>query len=82
MTSREAKLTILNAIYNKKYVLFGKFSDKLTKTDEALAWQEGQEVHSIGKSVGAFCEKDWIYIRDVFWPNARKVTMVSSFTLN
>jgi hypothetical protein len=75
MVSKESKLFISQEIEKRKGVLFGAFSESLKKQDKVAMWQE---VYEVGKSCGAFDGKEWTYIRDVFWPNVRKTTMVST----
>jgi hypothetical protein len=75
MVSKESKLFISQEIEKHKRVLFSAFSESLKKQDKMATWQE---VYEVGKSCGAFDGKEWTYIRDVFWPNLRKTTMVST----
>jgi hypothetical protein len=75
MVPKESKLFILQEIEKLKGILFGAFSKKLKKQDKVAMWQE---IYEVGKSCGAFNGKEWTYIRDVFWPNLRKTTMVST----
>lgn len=72
MVSKENKLYILNEIEKHKHILFGSFSEKLCKKDKSEAWKN---IFEIGKSFGLFGQKEWVYLRDVFWPNIRKSTM-------
>lgn len=74
MVSKDTKLLLLKKIEENKNILFGAFNDKLTKQNKSDAWKE---IFKLGQSCGAFNGKEWSYIRDVFWPNIRKTTMVS-----
>jgi hypothetical protein len=75
MVSKESKLFILQEIEKRKGILFGAFSERLKKRDKVAMWQE---IYEVEKSCGTFNGKEWTYIRDVFWPNLRKTTMVST----
>ena len=74
MSTKETKLYILQKIEERKEILFGGFNDHLCKQDKIRCWME---IFEMGKACGAFDGKNWGYVRDVFWPNARKVTIVS-----
>lgn len=74
--SKDAKISILKKMREKKNVLFSQFSAEVTKSDKAREWQE---ICNFAKSISVVKpEKGWEYIRDVFWPNIRKGTMVSN----
>uniref|UniRef100_A0A6P7FFP7 Regulatory protein zeste n=1 Tax=Diabrotica virgifera virgifera TaxID=50390 RepID=A0A6P7FFP7_DIAVI len=67
------KIMILKEIRDKKVILFGSFSDKLTKKDKIECWKT---VHQKSTSLGLVPpNKDWTYSRDVFWQNLKKTTM-------
>ncbi|XP_050513065.1 uncharacterized protein LOC126888722 [Diabrotica virgifera virgifera] len=67
------KIMILKEIRDKKAILFGSFSDKLTKKDKIECWKT---VHQKSTSLGLVPpNKDWTYSRDVFWQNLKKTTM-------
>ncbi|KAL1492338.1 hypothetical protein ABEB36_010678 [Hypothenemus hampei] len=71
--NRKQKLYILQKIKEKKSVLFGAFSDTLTKKDKQNAWEE---VCTYGKSIGVIASnKNGTYLRDTWWPNLRKTTV-------
>jgi hypothetical protein len=67
--TNEVKFFVLDKILTKKEVLFGKFSDKLTKQDKVNAWKE---VFESVQCLNAFPGKDYTYLRDVFYQNSRK----------
>lgn len=70
------KALILQEIRDKKDVLFGSFSDKLTKQEKVECWKT---IHQKSASLGLVApDKDWAYSRDVFWQNLKKSTMVST----
>ena len=58
----------------RKSILFGAFSEKIKKEDKVRLWKE---VFNIAQSFGLFGGKEWTYVRDVYWPNVKKGTMVS-----
>jgi hypothetical protein len=70
------KMLILKEIRENRDVLFGSFSEKLTKKDKNACWQE---IHKKCSSLGLVApNKDWSYTRDVFWQNLKKATMLSN----
>lgn len=75
--SKDAKISILKKMREKRMCyLFSQFSAEVTKSDKAREWQE---ICNFAKSISVVKpEKGWEYIRDVFWPNIRKGTMVSN----
>lgn len=74
------KLCVLKQINDRKNILFGAFSDKLTKKDKQSAWTE---VLIFAQSLGVVPQqKGWEYVRDVVWQNLKKGTMVSIITLS
>ncbi|XP_050516375.1 uncharacterized protein LOC126891236 [Diabrotica virgifera virgifera] len=67
------KIILLKEIRDKTAILFGSFSDKLTKKDKIECWKT---VHQKSTSLGLVPpNKDWTYSRDVFWQNLKKTTM-------
>ncbi|XP_063219058.1 uncharacterized protein LOC134529167 [Bacillus rossius redtenbacheri] len=67
------KIILLNKIKDSRDILFGAFSDKLTKQNKMSAWQE---IRDFAASLGVISEnKDWTYVRDVVWQNLKKSTM-------
>lgn len=59
----------------EKKTLFGAFSEKLTKEVKVRTWKE---INSYGQSIGIIpSNKEWNYLRDVWWPNVRKLVTVS-----
>ncbi|XP_055837458.1 uncharacterized protein LOC129905861 [Episyrphus balteatus] len=72
MCSKEIKVLILEEIEKNKLILFGPFSDKLTKKEKSIVWMK---IHEKAKSNGYFLEKSWTYLRDVFWTNIKRCTM-------
>lgn len=69
MYTNEAKLYVLNKILAKKHILFGKFSNTLTKNDKVSAWKE---IFEQCQCLNCFEGKDYTYIRDVFYHNLKK----------
>jgi hypothetical protein len=55
--------------------MFDAFTGSVKKQDKVAMWPE---IYEVEKSCGAFNGKEWTYIRDIFWPNIRKTTMVST----
>lgn len=75
-SQRRIKLCILNKIKENKDILFAKFSSTLDRQKKASKWHE---ITTYAQSLGAVdAARDATYLRDVWWPNARKATMVSS----
>ena len=71
----EKKIAVLTMIREEKEILFGSFSEKLTKATKIEKWRE---VHNLAQSIGLVkIEKEWTYTRDVLWPNIKRSTMVS-----
>lgn len=71
---RKLKLCVLDTIRENKDVLFGQFSATLTKEMRNKAWTN---IGEYAKSIGALAsDKEPLYIRDVWWPNVRKTSMV------
>lgn len=59
----------------EKKILFGAPSNEITKEMKINAWKE---INEYVKSIGVFSQnKDWTYLRDVWWLNVRKLTTVS-----
>ncbi|CAH0546807.1 unnamed protein product [Brassicogethes aeneus] len=55
----------LHDVLSSKKVLFGSFSDKLTKEDKVKAWKT---IHEKALSLGLVsANKDFSYTRDVYW---------------
>lgn len=76
---RKLKLCVLHKIKENKRMLFGAFSASLTKQNKMEIWKQ---VNSYAQSIGAIPQtKEWSYLRDVWWPNVRKATMVSFNTI-
>ena len=70
-----SKAEILKEILEKKDVLFGAFSDRLTKEMKNKEWMN---IHLKAQSLGIVpLNKDMSYTRYTFWQNIRKNTMVS-----
>lgn len=77
MTKIESKLTVLAEIRDKRDVLFGSFSDKLSKADKVEAWKTIlRKCQSLGL-VGP--EKEYQYIRDTYWSNIKRATLVRTY---
>lgn len=71
----EQKIFILEKINERKKVLFGSFNGSVSLSDKKRCWQE---IYDAGASIGIpFPPKtSYQHIRDVFWPNQRRTTMV------
>lgn len=77
---RKLKLCVLEKIKRNKHIIFGQFSSTLTKYTKGKAWQE---IGEYAKSIGVIPDgKQWTYIRDVWWPNVRKLSVVSCFIIH
>lgn len=73
--AKDLKSAMLQKIKENKDILFGQFSDTLTKKDKSEGWKE---MFEFAISIGAVKkERGWEYVRDTFWPNLRRATMVS-----
>uniref|UniRef100_A0A8D8SNL3 Regulatory protein zeste n=1 Tax=Cacopsylla melanoneura TaxID=428564 RepID=A0A8D8SNL3_9HEMI len=72
--SRQEKLLVLRKIEDHKVVLFGKFDNHLTRQDKKKTWKE---IFLSCQALGLFRGKEFTYLRDTFFPNLRKCTMVS-----
>lgn len=77
MSKLDNKLAILREILDAKCVLFGAFSDKLTKEDKVKKWKEILfKCHSLGLVAS---DKGYTYVRDTFWSNIKRATLVCNF---
>ncbi|RXG56974.1 hypothetical protein Avbf_13001 [Armadillidium vulgare] len=71
--NRKLKLCILAKIKENKKILFGAFSDSISKKSKVEAWKQVTSyAHSLG---GIPAEKDFTYVRDIWWPNIRKTAI-------
>ncbi|XP_069697422.1 uncharacterized protein [Periplaneta americana] len=71
--TNEKKIVVLTKIREEKDILFGGFSDKITKSVKIEKWKE---IHNLAQSIELVKnEKDWTYTRDVLWPNIKRSTM-------
>lgn len=71
--SDEAKISLLEKIFEKKDLLFGPFTEQITRQGRIEEWQRLYEYALI---IGyKFPENsDFSYLRDTVWPNFRKRT--------
>ncbi|XP_055842369.1 uncharacterized protein LOC129909310 [Episyrphus balteatus] len=70
----EKKMVVLAKIREHKDILFGVFSDTLTKQIKSDKWKE---VYDVARSINIVsASKDWTYVRDTFWQNCRKYTFI------
>lgn len=77
--NRKIKLCVLTKIKDKKKLLFGAFSNHITKDIKMNEWRS---ISDYAKSIGVIPQnKEWSYLRDVWWPNVRKLTTVSYFRI-
>ncbi|KAJ8892071.1 hypothetical protein PR048_004647 [Dryococelus australis] len=77
-TKKQCKVAVRQKIKENKNILFGAFSDKLSKNDKQVVWTY---VSNLAHSLGLLPqEKGWEYVRVVLWQNWKKVIMVSSIT--
>lgn len=74
MYTKEVKMFVLQQILEKKNILFGQFSDRLNKVQKQDVWKE---VFESCRCLNAFPGKEYTYLRDTFYQNLRKNTMVS-----
>ena len=66
------KIAILQKIRDCKEILFGAFSPELTKQTKAGEWKK---IHSFALTMGVIAkEKDFVYVRDTYWPNIKRTT--------
>lgn len=77
----EQKSFLLDKIRERKEVLFGALNEALCLPDKKRNWQE---VYDAGASIGILFPPNSNYkrIRDVFWPNQRRTTMVLNRNMN
>ena len=72
---RKLKMSVLARIKADKGILFGAFSQHVTKIAKIERWKL---IYNHAQSLGLVPPtKDWTYVRDVWWPNVKKATMVS-----
>lgn len=70
----EEKLLFLQEIKARKSVLFGKFSDIITRDSKLKEWAAIKQV-LVTHNVQIATEKDLSYLRDVAWPNLKRYTI-------
>lgn len=72
---KEGKITFLKSVLESKEVLFGAFSDTLTKELKTRKWKS---IHEEAVALGIVpANKDYVYTRDTYWQNLKKYTVVS-----
>lgn len=65
----------LQKVLENKDVLFGKFTNEITRNTKQDKWTE---MRNYAVSLGLItCDKDYSFVRDNTWGNIRKKTMVS-----
>uniref|UniRef100_A0A915L8W4 Regulatory protein zeste n=1 Tax=Romanomermis culicivorax TaxID=13658 RepID=A0A915L8W4_ROMCU len=70
----EQKLLILQQIYDRKNILFAKFDEKVTADDQQKNWQHVKDfIDSLGVTM---VNKQWDYVRDAWWQNIKRVTIL------
>lgn len=76
MSNRKgSKIELLKEIRESKEVLFGCFSQSITKHMKNEKWKE---INEKAKALGLVSyDKDYTYTRDTVWQNIRKTSMVS-----
>ncbi|KAI5723864.1 hypothetical protein M8J76_011996 [Diaphorina citri] len=72
MASIREKILVLEKIEEAKHILFGKFNPTLTRQTKQDKWKE---VFGKCQMLGLFLDKEFTYLRDVFFPNLKKTTM-------
>uniref|UniRef100_A0A8D9A7B9 Regulatory protein zeste n=1 Tax=Cacopsylla melanoneura TaxID=428564 RepID=A0A8D9A7B9_9HEMI len=75
MSTVEQKLSVLEKIKEMKHILFGPFSDKVTKVLKSRTWRE---IFIEFQSYPMCQNRNFSYLRDTFWPNARKTTLMKA----
>lgn len=73
MDNRE-KLLFLSNVKDKKNLLFGKFSNELTRENKQKAWKDIVDILKV-HNVALAKEKDLSYFRDTVWPNLKRYTV-------
>uniref|UniRef100_A0A915HQC2 Uncharacterized protein n=1 Tax=Romanomermis culicivorax TaxID=13658 RepID=A0A915HQC2_ROMCU len=70
------RLIFLDLIYSKENILFGSFSDTLTKEDKTAAWKsivdDRAQIYGFNPVPTG---KPWSHIRDSIWPKFKNYTM-------
>lgn len=75
MSKNDNKITVLQLIRDKKDILFGAFTDKLSKDKKIEEWKI---ILSTCQSLGLVPPgKDYAYVRDTFYSNLKRSTLVS-----
>lgn len=68
-------MQFLKKIREHKDLLFGAFSEKVTKQDKVGKWKE---LAILAQSICLIpAGKEWTYVRDTLWQNLKKTAMVS-----
>ena len=67
------KLLFLNLVKEKKDIIFGKFSDEITRETKLQAWKDIVEQLKVYVKLAA--DKEVSYFRDTVWPNLKRYTM-------
>lgn len=70
----EHKLLFLHALKARKEILFGKFSNEVSRERKVNAWKEIVNVLT-AHDVPMAREKPFSYFRDTVWPNMRRYTV-------
>ena len=81
MSTKESKnakkIIILQKIRDFKKILFGVFSPELTKQTKTEEWKKIDSFDALS-TVVISQEKDFVYVRDTYWPNIKRTTIVSN----
>ncbi|KAL1493553.1 hypothetical protein ABEB36_009257 [Hypothenemus hampei] len=80
MSARKQKdlknINFLRKIFENKAILFGKFSDTLTRSEKRNKWEE---IRNYAVATGLVTnDKDYVYVRNITWGNLRKKTLTKT----
>lgn len=69
----DGTFTVLQVIYDSRHNLFNESCDKTAKENRVLEWKK---VLRVCQMLGVIpSNKDYVYVRDVFWANLKKHTL-------
>ena len=70
----QEKVLFLTSIKERKDVIFGKFSNEISREQKIAAWKDITRILNT-HDVSLAREKPYTYFRDLLWPNLRRYTM-------